>query len=407
MADRLAALRRNLELMPSPIPESPGLLVRDPFRYSEGILILPPPLVPCLLLFDGRHDEVDLRDVLARITGDVQVDELIAHLRDTLSRAGFLDDAVFEGLRDERHRSFAASPLRASIHAGSAYPAERTALGEALAGYLSRSPAAGRDGAADLLGVAAPHVSPEGGWRSYGAAYRLLRPEHAERTFVILGTSHYGQPDTFGLTRKPFQTPFGETTVDSDLVEELIAHGGPSVMLEDYCHSVEHSIEFQVVFLQHLFGPSVRIVPVLCGPFAGATFEGGCPEDDPGVARFLDTLAGAAERRAGGLLFVLGVDMAHIGRRYGDPFAAQAEQGRMADVRAADAERCGRIATGDADGFWSLVRTDADPLRWCGASPFYTFLRAVRPSSGTLVHYEQWNIDRDSVVTFAALGFHR
>ena len=29
----------------------------------------------------------------------------------------------------------------------------------------------------DLLGIAAPHVSPEGGWRCYQAAYRALRPD--------------------------------------------------------------------------------------------------------------------------------------------------------------------------------------------------------------------------------------
>ena len=35
--------------------------------------------------------------------------------------------------------------------------------------------------------------------------------------------------------------------------------------MEDYCHAVEHSIEFLVVFLQHLFGSDIRILPVLCG----------------------------------------------------------------------------------------------------------------------------------------------
>ena len=61
-----------------------------------------------------------------------------------------------------------------------------------------------------------------------------------------------------------------------------------AVVREDYCHAVEHSIEFQVVFLQHVLGQAARIVPVLCGPFAPP--EGGAPEDDPGVARFLEAL---------------------------------------------------------------------------------------------------------------------
>ena len=62
--------------------------------------------------------------------------------------------------------------------------------------------------------------------------------------------------------------------MDVPLVDELVARGGEAMVLEDYCHAVEHSIEFQVVFLQHVLGPDVRILPVLCGPFAGATRDG-------------------------------------------------------------------------------------------------------------------------------------
>ena len=37
---------------------------------------------------------------------------------------------------------------------------------------------------------------------SYRAAYRLLGSGYRDRTFVILGTSHYGTANRFGLTRK-------------------------------------------------------------------------------------------------------------------------------------------------------------------------------------------------------------
>src|SRR2546427_117212 len=49
---RLSALRSNLDLMPSPLADRPGLLVRDPFRYAEGTLVIPTPLVPCLAFFN-------------------------------------------------------------------------------------------------------------------------------------------------------------------------------------------------------------------------------------------------------------------------------------------------------------------------------------------------------------------
>ena len=256
-----------------------------------------------------------------------------------------------------------------------------------------------------LIGIAAPHVSPAGGWQSYRAAYQTLTPELRDRTFVVLGTSHYGQPGKFGLTRKPFETPFGQTGVDDLLVKELEAQ--PAALAEDYCHAVEHSIEFQVIFLQAIYGPQVRILPVLCGGFGKSIHERSFPETDSGVASFLAALAAIAEREKHRLFWVLGVDMAHMGKRYGDNFTAYADRGEMTDVSQRDQQRIERISAADARGFWNLVKENGDDLKWCGSAPLYTFMKAVPGARGTLHRYEQWNIDHQSVVTFAGISFTR
>jgi AmmeMemoRadiSam system protein B len=256
-----------------------------------------------------------------------------------------------------------------------------------------------------LLAIAAPHVSIDGGGFTYGAAYSMLGPEYRDRTFVILGTSHYGRPERFGLTRKRFVTPLGAAVTDTALVDELETQAGEAVRMEDYCHAVEHSIEFQVVFLQHLFGPSIRILPVLCGPFARSLYEGGRPEDDENVRRFIGALGELGARENGRLLYVLGVDMAHIGRRYGEPKSVSAHTGRMTEVAETDRRRIAHLEAGDAAAFWSAVQENQDELKWCGTSPFYTFLKAVPGARGELLKYDQWNIDEDSVVSFAAMAF--
>ena len=404
---RLAALRPNLDLVPSPLPDRPGLLVRDPFRYAEAMIVIPSPLVPCLAFFNGSYLDHEVSEALRRLTGDARVGEVVGHLARVLSEGGFLDDENFGRLRTERHRAFAEGPRRDAAHAGAAYPAEQAALRKTLDGYLTDGTPARAAPPTGLVGIAAPHVSPEGGWRCYQAAYAILGPEHRGRTVVILGTSHYGEPDRFGLTRKPFLTPLGEAEVDVPLVDELVARGGDAMVLEDYCHAVEHSIEFQVVFLQHVLGPDVRILPVLCGPFAGATRDGGRPEDDPGVARVLDALGDLAAKEGDRLLWVLGVDMAHVGRRYGDDFAAQARTGSLVEVEARDRRRCEAIGRGDAGAFWELLRENGDDLRWCGASPFYAFLKALPGLRSELLIYEQWNIDEQSGVSFGGLAFSR
>jgi predicted class III extradiol MEMO1 family dioxygenase len=94
-----------------------------------------------------------------------------------------------------------------------------------------------------------------------------------------------------------------------------------------------------------------------------------------------------------------------MGRRYGDGAIAIANTGEMLAVDHRDRMRIDRIAAGDARGFWDLVQENHDDLKWCGSSPVYTFLKVMPQARGTLEKYEQWNIDRESVVSFAGMSF--
>jgi hypothetical protein len=354
MSRLLPRLRTNLDFMPSPVEDRPGLLIRDVFQYSDVTLIVPPLLVECLGCFDGQQTDLDLRQRLVGLTGDLRVGEAGGRLIEALEQAGFLEDEVYAGLREQKQRTFEESPFRGPSHAGASYPDDPEALRTQLAEYMNHDAAAAHFG--EIAGVAAPHVSLDGGAACYREAYGLLRPEHKDRTFVVLGTSHYGGPESFGLTRKPFRTPLGETLTAPELLAELEAKGGPAVVREDYCHAVEHSIEFQVLFLQHVLGPQIRVLPILCGPYARSLQQGGKPEEDDGVARFLGALGEMAAREGSRLMWVLGIDMAHMGRRYGDAFAAHAGSGRMLTVEARDRQRLEHIAAGDAEGFWQAVQ---------------------------------------------------
>jgi len=394
--------------MPSPVEQNPGLLIRDSFRYSDAVLIVPPPLVQCLACFDGQQTQLDLRALLVKISGQLQVGDLEDQLIEVLTRSGFLEDETFHAMKARREREFAEADVRQPSHAGSAYPEEPAELRKTMEHWLNGE---APDGEApngntnNLIAIAAPHVSPGGGYESYRAAYRLLGPQYRDRTFVILGTSHYGAPERFGLTRKPYVTPWGESRTNVALVDELTRQAPGAVATEDYCHAVEHSIEFQVLFLQSIFGPDIDVLPILCGSCAQSIYRGGKPESNENVNRFLGALAEIAAREGDRLLWVLGIDMAHMGRRYGDEFEARANENEMLAVGARDRERMARMAAGDATGFWELVQENHDDLKWCGSSPVYTFLKAVPHARGSVEKYEQWNIDPQSVVTFAGMSF--
>ena len=107
------------------------------------------------------------------------------------------------------------------------------------------------------------------------------------------------------------------------------------------------------------------------------------------------------------LFWVLGIDMAHMGRRYGDPFSATADQGAMQAVAARDRGRIDRIEAGDASrvlgpGAGASGRSEVVRL---GAAVHFPQSRTQ--ARGKLLRYEQWNIDEQSVVSFAGISFAR
>ena len=118
-------------------------------------------------------------------------------------------------------------------------------------------------------------------------------------------------------------------------------------------------------------------------------------------------LGDLAAKEGDALFWVLGIDMAHMGRRYGDLLAAYADRGEMSRVAERDRQRIDCINLGDAKGFWDLVQERHDDLKWCGSSPLYTFLKVAPQARGELNHYEQWNIDEQSVVSFAGISFSK
>lgn len=402
---RLPALRAELDVFPAPRPHPPSLVLRDPLLYSDQVLLLPLALEAALPLFDGRHELEALEACLASLgLASARRRSEARALWERLSEAGFLEDERATAMQAETHRAWREAPARRPAHAGTGYPETPAALRETFDRYLRAGPAASPAGPTPLA-IVAPHVSPFGGARAYAAAYARVTPALAEHTFVVLGTSHRGAPQRFGLTEKPFLTPLGETRTAPDLVRGLARSAGAAVVAEDYMQAIEHSIEFQIVFLQHATRRAdLEIVPVLCGAFSDSLDSGRPPERDAAVRAFVEALPELRAKRER-LVFVLGVDLAHVGARYGDRGAARPFQGRMLEVASADRARLDALWAPAPELFLAQVTQDADPLRWCGFAPLYTFMRAFPRAQGRTLHYDQWAIDERSVVSFVAAEY--
>jgi hypothetical protein len=96
---------------------------------------------------------------------------------------------------------------------------------------------------------------------------------------------------------------------------------------------------------------------------------GGTPRQPRSWTKLLRRMEELAKSQAEQLFWLLGIDLAHVGRRYGDDFAARANQGAMAEVAEQDQQRLESLCSGEIDKFFELVKINRDELKWCGYSP--------------------------------------
>ena len=116
-------------------------------------------------------------------------------------------------------------------------------------------------------------------------------------------------------------------------------------------HRAEHSIEFQVVFLQYVLGKerSFSIVPILVGSFQDLLERGIDPIDDPEVRRFVEALRLAEAASGKNVAYIGGIDLCHVGPEFGDPAPVDSQTSgdgsplRQRDARARGGGRPGEL----------------------------------------------------------------
>ena len=158
-------------------------------------------------------------------------------------------------------------PTRNPAVAGTFYPSQpdslaslihRCYLGPLGPGRLPPSP----PGTADFVALISPHAGYEysGGVAAHSYLHASSLPD--PDLLVVVGPNHYGLGSgvsTYGSGG--WKTPLGTLRVDENAVEALTGEAGVVVTDPD-SHRMEHSIEVQLPFLQHLYGDSVPFLPV-------------------------------------------------------------------------------------------------------------------------------------------------
>lgn len=375
----------------------------DPYRVGQPVRLSALALEVVKRL-DGTRT---LRDVQAELTtltgGTVLPLDTLEGLVTALDSARLLDSPAFE--------EYIGGPVRKPSCIG-AYDGDPEKLrgqvnalftatgGPGLPGEPTSSPH-GR-----LRAVLVPHMDYARGNVTYGWGFKELAERTDARLFVIVATSHYS-PHRFTLSRQHFETPLGVCETDTAYVDRLAAEYGPGLFDDPLAHVPEHSIELEVVILQHLFagrGP-IRIVPLLCGSLGDCVDERTDPGEVADVARMTAALRAAEAAAAEPVCYVVSGDLAHIGPKFGDRRKAEGEW--LGESERQDRAILAAVEAADPAGYFGLIAADADERRICGLPPTYLTLAAARPAGGRVLHYQQFVHPKGhESVSFAAAAFY-
>jgi hypothetical protein len=239
--------------------------------------------------------------------------------------------------------------VRKAAVAGSWYPGTASALADAVDRHLARASRDLRDepGAAiDLVAIVAPHAGLMYSGPIAAHAYRLLHGRSFD-VAVLVGPSHFvGFAGVAAPAVRGFETPFGITPVESDVVNALIQTGVVTERAE--AHAREHSLEMQLPFLARL-AADVPIVPLVMGYQTRET-----------ATALADAMVSVLRTRRA--LLVASTDLSH----YRDAATAARLDGVVID----------HVRTFDADGLQRAL--DRQPEHACGGGPTVAVMRAAQ-----------------------------
>jgi AmmeMemoRadiSam system protein B len=385
--------------------EAEALIISCPFGIIPKPLVLVAAVAPVVVACDGT---ASFQQILDKFSPQGLSGELLEELLRILDQNYCLDTTRYQQAYSQLVQSYRTLPYRAPVLAGLAYPAEPEALGHLVDAYMHNHEALVVSAQTQLRVLVAPHIDYRRGGACYGATYPYLAASLAD-LYILIGTSHQYSRGLFHLSDKDFQSPLGTARCDKDFITSLVSSTRlDEAFAEEYLHRSEHSLELQLPFFTRL-KPDALIVPLLVGSFHEMLRPHAAASVWHEYERFVEALDRQLHLvRSSGrtYTFVAGVDMAHVGRAFGDPEPLTPE--RLRDVSIRDSEYLAAIQEGDKEALFRHVSSDRDARRLCGFPTMYTVLdllgRQGQKCAGTVIKYDQAvDYNTDCGVTFAGV----
>jgi MEMO1 family protein len=281
--------------------------------------------------------------------------------------------------------------VRRPLVAGSFYESNKAGLIASLEGCFvsklgpGKLPQVRAEREGKLLGLVSPHAGHVYSGMGAAHAFYRLAQDGIPDVIVFLGPNHRGIGAPVAVSPHEYwQTPLGDLEVDRHTADAIIEHS-LHASEDAAAHSMEHSIEVQLPFVQFISGSSSKIVPISIAHLNAEDAMALVHDLGPAIAR-------AVEGKAA--VIVASTDFSHY---------ETAEDAREHDNIAID-----RILALDGEGLINDVYRE--DISMCGVIGTAVMLSACSQLGATtaelLAYYSSGDVtgDRSEVVGYGALA---
>ncbi|PMP93875.1 MAG: AmmeMemoRadiSam system protein B [Thermodesulfobacterium geofontis] len=311
-----------------------------------------------------------------------------------LDEKGLLWSKNFEEIKNKAYEKWLSLPLRPMAYANQAYPLSASEAQFFIEDILKLC---NPDSSKPPKILIAPHIDLRAGAKAFAESYNRFKIPSGSRV-IIFGVGHHLDLPWSILT-KDIATPFGVIKNDRGGLLYLTKSKQVEVFPNHIAHKLEHSIEFQILFLHHILKDEFVVLPILVGPLI-IFFENKTKEL---LGKFISALSELFDERT---YLVLGIDFCHLGPRYGDPF--EVSEVHIQKVLETDKKLLELTFNGTSEEFLNEAKNLA-PMKICGLSSLYLLnllLNKMNAKGDYQIFYQEAiPFGKGSIVSVASAGY--
>jgi AmmeMemoRadiSam system protein B len=271
--------------------------------------------------------------------------------------------------------------MRYPAVAGRFYPMDRDELRNSIESCFTHPLGPGKPsgctGERRISAVVCPHAGYSCSGMNAAHSFKAIAEDGLPEAYVLIGPDHYGIPYNVVMCGEEYLTPLGPCKIHGEIAAKMREY----IPDDPRAHTMEHSIEVEVPFLQYI-DTDPHIVPIIMGD-----------QDIRSARRLSEQIAAACKGHD--VVIIASSDMAHY---------VPKDVGLRLNTLVMD-----RLVAKDMEGMYNEVMSKR--ITVCGYGPIATAVMAARPESIEVLKYsDSWDstgYDPTSVVGYMSAKMTR